>query len=153
MPHTHTPFWRAKPLAQLSRQQWEQLCDHCGRCCLAKLEDEDNGDIYFTDIACRLLDLQSCRCSDYRNRRRKVADCLRLSMDHPEYFDALPDSCAYRRLYHGLDLLPWHPLISGNPNSVHEAGISVRGRCISELDAPDADLEDHIIYFDDTLRP
>lgn len=149
MPATQTPFWRNTPLAQLSPRQWEQLCDHCGRCCLAKLEDEDTGEVFFTDIACRLLDLDSCRCRDYRNRQQKVSDCLRLSMETPEYFNALPDSCAYRRLYFGLDLLPWHPLISGNPDSVHLAGISVRNRCISELAASDADLEEHIIEFDD----
>ena len=140
-------FWQSKPLAKMTRKEWESLCDGCGRCCLNKLEDEDTGEIFFTDVACKLLDLETCRCSDYRHRVKRVPDCLVLSMDHPEYFNALPDSCAYRRLYEGKPLLPWHPLLSGDPDSVHQAGISVRGMCISEEQLHADELEDHIIEF------
>jgi uncharacterized cysteine cluster protein YcgN (CxxCxxCC family) len=127
-------FWKRKSLAEMSRAEWESLCDGCALCCLQKLEDEDTGDIYFTDIACRLLDTDACRCTSYANRAKLVSSCLVLSVDEPESFDWLPGTCAYRLLANDDALPDWHPLITGNPDSVHEAGISAKGKCTSETE-------------------
>jgi len=125
-------FWKRKSLAEMTRCEWESLCDGCALCCLQKLEDEETGDVYFTDVACRLLDTATCRCTDYATRAKKVADCLVLSADEPEPFHWLPGSCAYRRLADGKDLPDWHPLRTGDPDSVHEAGISAMDKVVSE---------------------
>lgn len=125
-------FWKRKSLAEMNQGEWESLCDGCGLCCMHKVEDEDSGELFYTNLACRLLDLDTCRCSDYAHRAKEVADCLVLSADEPEAFEWLPASCAYRVLANGDDLPEWHPLRTGDPNSVHEAGISVRGKVVSE---------------------
>ncbi len=138
------PFW-TKPLAELSRAQWERLCDGCGRCCLVKLEDEDSGAIHHTSVACKLLDLTSCRCGDYAGRKKIVPDCVRLTLAKLKKIRWLPPSCAYLLRLEGKDLPDWHPLVSGDPESVHRAGASVRGRVeAAEDDVETEDLPDFI---------
>ncbi|MGH6948970.1 MAG: YcgN family cysteine cluster protein [Kiloniellales bacterium] len=139
------PFWKRKALGEMSRGEWESLCDGCAKCCLVKLEDEDSGEIAFTDVACRLLDLESCRCRDYPNRRRRVPDCVVLNAAKVGELRWLPSTCAYRLLSEGKDLPAWHPLVTGDPASVAGAGVSVAGRVVSEESVADADLPDHIV--------
>lgn len=139
------PFWRARRLEELSPAEWESLCDGCGRCCLNKLEDEDTGAIEWTCVSCRLLDLGTCRCSDYRERRAKVPDCIQLTPETVRSLNWLPATCAYRVIAEGADLAWWHPLVSGDPETVHLAGISVRGRAISESEVPLAAWEAFIV--------
>jgi uncharacterized cysteine cluster protein YcgN (CxxCxxCC family) len=127
-PAADEPFWRVKGLESLSPAEWESLCDGCGRCCLVKLEDEDTGAIHYTDVGCTLLDEAACRCHDYENRQGKVPDCVRLTPKAVRTLSWLPPSCAYRLLAEGQDLYWWHPLVSGDADTVHAAGISVRGR-------------------------
>ncbi len=136
------PFWKTKRLAEMSAEEWESLCDGCGRCCLHKLRHEGSGALSFTNVACHLLDLGTARCSDYRHRRRRVPDCETLTAQSLRDIDWLPPTCAYRRLHEGKDLAWWHPLVSGRAETVHEAGISVRGRAVSEREA--GPLEHHI---------
>ncbi len=136
------PFWRTKTLDAMSRAEWESLCDGCGRCCLHKLRDADTDRLAYTEVACRLLDLATCRCKDYANRQRRVPDCVRLTPKRLSKIDWLPPTCAYRLVAEGRDLPWWHPLVSGDPATVRQAGISVAGRAVPEREA--GDLEDHI---------
>jgi len=137
------PFWETVPLYRMSREQWESLCDGCGKCCVHKLEDDETGQIFPTNVACRLLDPVTAKCKDYGNRRAHVPECVRLTPSKLDTIDWLPASCAYLRVHRGQGLAEWHPLVSGDPDSVHRAGISVRGKTVSE-DAV-GDLENHII--------
>lgn len=140
------PFWRGRTLDDFSKSEWESLCDGCGRCCLVKLEDEDSGEIHFTDVGCRLLDPATARCSDYGHRSRRVRDCIRLTPESAATLTWLPPTCAYRLLAHGEDLPDWHPLVSGRPESVVEAGISVLGRVSAlENELSIEDLLDRIV--------
>lgn len=137
-----TPFWE-QPLETLDRAQWEALCDGCGKCCLLKAEDEDDGKVYMTNIACKLLDTQSARCSDYRRRRYFVPDCVRLTRGKLDQFTWLPDSCAYKMRARNLPLPEWHYLVSGDRETIHETGNSIRGKVITEVEA--GPLEQHIL--------
>jgi uncharacterized protein len=140
------PFWKRKPLEALNTAEWESLCDGCGRCCLVKLEDEESGKIHFTDVACKLFNSSTCRCADYAHRRRRVHDCIKLTPAKVRTLGWLPPSCAYRLIAEGRDLAWWHPLVSGSQTSVHEAGVSVRGRvAVSEKEVQLADYPGHIV--------
>ncbi len=140
------PFWQRKTLAEMNDAEWESLCDGCGRCCLNKLEYEDTGEIAYTDVGCRLLDGESCRCNDYANRHAQVENCDRLTPDNIGSLNWLPATCGYRLIGAGRDLYWWHPLVSGDPDSVHAAGISVRGRVsIYEHAMGELDFEDRIV--------
>jgi uncharacterized cysteine cluster protein YcgN (CxxCxxCC family) len=121
-------FWKNKALAEMSEEEWESLCDGCGKCCLVGLEDEDTGEIYLTDVACKLLDGRTCRCKDYPNRKAFVPDCVKLTPENVPTLSWLPRTCAYRLVHEGRDLYPWHPLLTGEPESVHAANVSVRGK-------------------------
>jgi uncharacterized cysteine cluster protein YcgN (CxxCxxCC family) len=144
-----TAFWEYKSLDQMTTDEWESLCDGCGRCCLHKLEDIDTGHHFYTDVACRLLDSTHCRCSQYAARKSVVSDCLVLRPNSEKEFAWLPKTCAYRRVFEGKPLDWWHPLVSGNPETVHIAGISVRDNVIHESKVNESDLEDHIIHWID----
>jgi len=141
-------FWKTKSLEEMSDAEWESLCDGCGKCCLAKLEDEDTAEIHWTSVGCRLLDVGACRCSDYQNRSAKVADCVRLTPANVRTIAWLPSTCAYRLVAQGEGLAWWHPLVSGDPDTVHEAGISVRGK----VSASETDLDAVEDYFNHMLE-
>jgi uncharacterized cysteine cluster protein YcgN (CxxCxxCC family) len=138
-------FWETKTLAEMNLEEWESLCDGCGRCCLHKLEDEESGEIYITRVACKLLNLKTCRCKNYAERTRFVPDCLELHSVDFEQYEWLPKTCAYRLLHEKKPLFAWHPLISERKNSVKKAGIMVSDYAISETTVKNVDdLEDYI---------
>ncbi|WP_419913253.1 YcgN family cysteine cluster protein [Hoeflea sp.] len=142
---TGEPFWKTVRLEDMSDAQWESLCDGCGRCCLNKLEDWDTGEIAWTNVACKLLDSDTCRCTDYPNRQEKVPECIRLTPKSVRAITWLPPTCGYRLIAEGRDLYWWHPLVSGDPDTVHLAGVSVRGRTVPEAGMEPEDYEEHIV--------
>jgi uncharacterized cysteine cluster protein YcgN (CxxCxxCC family) len=147
-----TPFWQTTALAEMSQVQWESLCDGCGRCCLHKLEDADTGTVHYTDASCDLLDRRSCRCTDYANRAQRIPDCVTLRAGEPETLAWMPRTCAYRRLAEGRDLAWWHPLVSGSAETVHQAGISVRGKVRPARDTSPEALEERVIRWIPAVR-
>jgi uncharacterized protein len=138
-------FWREKSLEAMSPDEWEALCDGCARCCLVKLEDEDDGTVQYTKVACDLLDAGTCRCTRYPERHVLVPDCIEFTPALAATLAWLPDTCAYRLVAEGRDLPEWHPLVSGRSESVHEAGVSVRGRIIPVRMIAEEALEEHVI--------
>lgn len=140
---TSRPYWETTPLQEMTQEQWEALCDRCGRCCLHKICDDETDEIYYTSVACRLLDINTCQCTDYPNRLRRVRDCMTLTAKMLPKINWLPPDCAYRRVSEGKSLPPWHPLLTHTPQSVISAGASVSGRCISERQA--GALEDYLV--------
>jgi uncharacterized protein len=136
-------FWQTKTLAEMTHKEWESLCDGCGKCCLHKLEDDDTGEIYYTNVACRLFNLNTCRCTNYSERTRLVPECIDLKQREISEFNWLPSTCAYRLIAEGKELADWHPLISGKSSSVVDAGVSIRSFAVAEAQAQD--LEDHVI--------
>ncbi|WP_394178737.1 YcgN family cysteine cluster protein [Yoonia maritima] len=139
-------FWETKPMDKLNKPEWEALCDGCGKCCVNKLEDEDTGVVVMTRVACRLLDDESCLCSNYPNRHQFVPECIVLTpktIQETMYW--LPQTCAYRLIYEGRPLYDWHPLITGDSESVHRAGVSVKGMTVPEFEVDEDDWEDHVI--------
>ena len=140
------PFWKRKRMEEMTSAEWESLCDGCGRCCLNKLQEEGSERTYFTDVACKLLDCSTARCKDYKHRQKKVKDCVQLTPKSVRRIVWLPPTCGYRLVADGRDLYWWHPLVSGDPDTVFAAGVSVAGRVhLTEDDVPDADLEKHIV--------
>lgn len=145
-PKLRSRFWETVPLEKMTHDEWEALCDGCGKCCLNKLEDDETGEVALTNIACRLLDDETCRCSQYPIRHQFVPECIVLkpqNMEENLYW--MPQTCAYKLLWNGQKLKDWHPLISGDPESVHLAGVSMRGRTVPEFEVPEEDWEEYII--------
>jgi len=138
------PFWETKQLHEMTETEWESLCDGCGLCCLVRFEDEETLEVIPTRVHCKLFDPEACRCSDYENRKQFVPDCIKLTPFNVEALEWMPRSCAYRRLHEGRGLAWWHPLVSGDPETVHTAGVSVRGETISETTL--ADPEDALDF-------
>lgn len=137
------PFWKLKPLKDMTRSEWESLCDGCAKCCLVQLEDDD-GRLEFTDVSCRLLNCSTGRCRDYTNRSVRVPDCVPLTPDNVARLRFMPKTCAYRLVAEGKDLPDWHPLVTGDPDSTVKAGMSVRGQVVSELTVDEDDLDARI---------
>jgi len=140
-------FWEQKTLSEMTQEQWESLCDGCGKCCLQKLEDEDTGEVFYTDVSCHLLDVKTCRCKDYQNRLARVPECIDLTPETASEYSWLPSTCAYRLLAEGKALEPWHPLISGVSGAELTTRVSVRGRVVSEVFVHPDDLEQRIIQW------
>ena len=138
-------FWKTKPISDMSQSEWESLCDGCGKCCLNKLENDDTGEVHYTKIACRLLDNESCKCSQYSIRHQFVPDCIVLTPKNiSEHAYWLPKTCAYYLLWKGKDLFDWHPLVSGDTNTVHEANVSVKEKTIAEFEVDEDEWEDYL---------
>ena len=142
-------FWENKSLNEMNQQEWESLCDGCGLCCLLKIEDEDNGELFYTNVVCKYHDNERCCCTRYRERSVLVPDCIKVTPDVAHTEKWLPDSCAYRLLAEGKPLFDWHPLISGDPDSVQQAGISIRDRVISEKFVHSDELPEHLVHWFD----
>jgi uncharacterized cysteine cluster protein YcgN (CxxCxxCC family) len=139
-------FWEKKPLNKMSNAEWEALCDGCGKCCMNKIEDEDTGRVYLTRVACRLFDDTTCRCAQYDIRHQFVPECIVLRPDNiDQHAYWMPRTCAYRLLWQGKSLPAWHPLLSGDPETVHDAGVSMRHRTVPEFEVGEDDWEDHLI--------
>ena len=138
-------FWETVPLAEMTEREWEAVCDGCAKCCLLKLEDADDGTVYFTDVHCRLLDPRTCRCRDYANRTVRVRTCIRLTPADLAALFWMPTSCSYRRLAEGRGLAAWHPLLTGDADAVHRAGASIRGRAVPETEVDEVELEDRLV--------
>lgn len=136
-------FWETKKLSEMTTQEWESVCDGCGKCCLNKLEDEDSGELFFTSVVCNLIDLDSCRCTRYSERTTLVPECIDLKQHDFKEYNWLPSTCAYRLLVDGKSLPSWHPLISGTQDTVKDAGVSISSYAMKESEIDD--LEDHII--------
>ena len=136
-------FWKTRKLNELSEDEWESLCDGCGKCCLHKLEDENTKEVIYTEVACSLLDIKRCRCTNYKLRLSLVPDCLKLTPESVSETNWLPSTCAYRLINEGKDLYWWHPLISGEKNTVHMANISIRKQAIAAHLSDQ--LEQHIV--------
>jgi len=139
------PFWETKQLHELNATEWESLCDGCAKCCVHKLQVEETGQVHYTCVACRLLDVNTCRCTNYANRHELVPECAVLSPEQPELFEWMPETCAYRLMHEGKPLPDWHPLITGNPQSVHAHGASARKKLIPEFLADEEHLEKYIV--------
>jgi len=142
-------FWQLKTLEQMSTEEWESLCDGCGKCCLVKLEDYESGEIFHTNVTCELLNTESCRCMDYAGRHGIVDDCIQLDRENIESLGWLPSSCSYRLIAGGKPLPEWHHLVSGSRETLHTFGASLQGRVVSELHVHDDDIEDHIVQWVD----
>ena len=138
-------FWETKQLSEMTTEEWESLCDGCGRCCLNKLEDEDTDDIYYTNVSCKFLDIDNCCCTDYENRKVSMPDCMILSVDNQAALEVMPSTCAYRLLDSGKPLPDWHPLVSGKQESVAEAGMSIAGKVVSEEYIHYTQFPEHLI--------
>jgi uncharacterized cysteine cluster protein YcgN (CxxCxxCC family) len=130
----------------MSKPEWESLCDGCARCCLHKLEDEDTDEVYYTDVHCRYMDKNDCSCTVYQTRNEKVPECIWLTPEQAHSFHWLPDTCAYRLVAEGKPLYDWHPLISGDPDSVHKSGISLQGKGIPDDKIPEEEWQSRIIW-------
>lgn len=143
---TAEPFWQRKKLSQMTPSEWESLCDGCALCCLHKLEDEDTGDVYYTDVHCRYMDTSNCRCTVYQQRQTKVPGCVWLTPEQAETFFWLPETCAYRLLAEGKPLFDWHPLITGDAQTVHRAGISIANKGIADDQLDEEEWPERIIW-------
>jgi len=142
-----TPFWKEKSLGEMSQSEWESLCDNCGKCCCIRLEDEDNGNIYITDVACKLFNPETCKCTDYANRSVKVPDCVTLTPDNVDQLHWMPKTCAYRLVAEGKDLPEYHHLVSGSDDSIHLAGMSVQNAVVSEILVKEEDQPHRIVIW------
>jgi uncharacterized cysteine cluster protein YcgN (CxxCxxCC family) len=139
------PFWKTKQLTELTHEEWESLCDGCARCCIIKFEDEETNELFFTNVVCQYLDIYHCRCTCYADHSVRVPTCVTLTPGIIKSLYWMPETCAYRLLAEGKELPDWHPLVSGDPKSVHKAGISVRGKVVSAKDIPEDDLPDYVV--------